>query len=91
MSIYSLWPRPCSSLSSPTLSLEFGQVLRSALSVSAQIKCHIISVSSLVTQFVYFDPKTFVFLGYILEENGPSFVLNNNFVYGQMFRRVVKF
>jgi len=66
-------------------------VLRSALSVSAQITCHIINVSSLVTQFVNFDPKTIVFLGYILSENDPSLALNNNFVYGQMFRRVVKF
>jgi len=66
-------------------------VLRSALSVSAQINRHIISVTSLVTQFVNFDPKTFVFLEYILSENDPSLVLNNNFVYGQMFRRVVKF
>jgi len=66
-------------------------VLRSALSVSAQIKCHIILVSSLVTQFVNFDPKTFVFLGYVLSENDMSFELNNNFVYGQMFRRAVKF
>ena len=67
------------------------QVLRSALSVSVQINCYIISVSSPVTQFVNFDPKTFVFLGYVLSENYPSFVLNNNFVYGQMFRRVAKF
>ena len=66
-------------------------MLRSALFVSAQINCHIISVPSLVTQFVNFDPKTFVFLGYILSENDPSFELNNNFVYGQMFRRAVKF
>ena len=66
-------------------------MLRSALSVSAQIKCHIILVSSLVTQFVNFDPKTFVFLGYVLSENDMSFELNNNFVYGQMFRRAVKF
>jgi len=67
------------------------QVLCSALSVSAQINCHILSVSSLVTQFVNFDPKMFVFLGYILSENDPSFELNNNFIYGQMFRRAVKF
>ena len=66
-------------------------MLRSALSVFAQINSHIISVSSLVTQFVNFDPKTFAFLGYILSENDPSLVLNNNFVYGQIFRRVVKF
>jgi len=66
-------------------------VLRSVLSVSAQINCRIISVSSLVTQFVNFDPKTFAFLGYILSENDPSFILNNNFIYGWMFRRVVKF
>jgi len=48
-----------------------GQVLHGALSVSAQINCHIIRVSSLITH--------------------PSFVFNNTFVNGQMFRRVVKF
>ena len=66
------------------------QALRSALSVSAQINCHIIRVSSLVTRFVNFDPKTFVFLGYVLSENDMSFEFNNNFLYGQMFRRAVK-
>ena len=65
-------------------------MLCSALSVSAQINCHVIRVSSLVTQFVNFDPDTLVFLGYVLSENDPSFELNN-FVYGQMFGRVVKF
>ena len=48
------------------------QVLRSALSVSAQINCNIIHVSSLVTEFVNFDPETFVFLGHILSKNEPS-------------------
>ena len=43
------------------------------------------------SQFVNFDPETFVFLGYVLSENDPSFELNNKFVYGQMFGRVVKF
>ena len=57
-------------------------MLRIALSVSAQIICYIIRVSGLVTQFVNFDPETFVFLGYILSKNDPSFVLNNNVVYG---------
>jgi len=66
-------------------------MLRGALSVSAQIYIHFIRVSSLVTQFVNFDPETFVFLGYVLSENDPSFELNNNFGYGQMFRRAVKF
>ena len=65
------------------------QALRIALSVSAQINCHIISVSCLVTQFVNFDPETLVFLGYTLSKNDPSFVLNYNLVYGQMFRRAV--
>ena len=64
-------------------------MLCSALSVSAQINCHVIRVSSLVTEFVNFDPETLVFLGYVLSENDPSFELNNNFVYGQMFIRVV--
>jgi hypothetical protein len=64
-------------------------VLRSSLSASAQINCHI-SVYSLFTQFVNFDPKTFVFLGYIVSENDPFFVLNSSFIYCQMFRRVVK-
>jgi len=50
-------------------------MLRRALSVSAQINCHIIYVSSLVTQFVNFDPKTFLFLGHILLENDPSLYL----------------
>ena len=67
------------------------QKLRSALSVSAQINCHLTRVSSLVTQFVNFDPETFVFRGYVLSENDPSFELNNNFVYGQMFERAEKF
>ena len=62
-----------------------------ALSVSAQINCHVMRVSSLITQFVNFDPEMSVFLGYVLSENDPSFELNNNFVYGQMFQRVVKF
>jgi len=66
-------------------------MLRGVLFVSAQINCHVIHVSSLVTQFVNFDSETFVFLGYVLSENDPSFELNNNFVYGQMFGRVVKF
>ena len=66
-------------------------MLCGALSDSAQINCHVIRVSSLVTQFVNFDPDTLVFLGYVLSENDPSFEFNNNFVYGQMFRRVVKF
>ena len=57
-------------------------MLRIALSVFAQINCKIIRVSSLVTQFLNFGPETFVFLGYILSKNDPSFVLNNNFVYG---------
>ena len=48
-------------------------------------------VSSLVTEFVNFDPETFVFLGYVLLENYPSFELNNTFVYSQMFGRAVKF
>jgi hypothetical protein len=38
-----------------------------------------------------FDTKTFVFLGDVLSENDMSFELNNNFIYGQMFRRAVKF
>ena len=42
-------------------------MLRSALSVSAQINCHIIRVSSLVTQFVNFDPETFVFLAITIQ------------------------
>jgi len=66
-------------------------MLCSALSVSAQINCHIIRVSSLITQFVNFDPEMFVFLGYVLSENDPSFDLDNNFVYSQMFGRAVKF
>ena len=67
-------------------------MLHGALSVSAQINCHVICVSSLVTQFVNFDdPEMFVFLGYVQSENYSSFELNNNFIYGQMFRRVVKF
>jgi len=66
-------------------------MLRGALSVSDQISCHVIRVYSLVIQFANFDPKTLVFLGYVLSENDPSFELNNNFVYGQMFGRVVKF
>ena len=37
------------------------------------INCHIICVHSLVTWFVNFDAKTFVFLGYLLSENNPSF------------------
>jgi hypothetical protein len=83
LSTYSLWPIP-------TLSCELQSgVVQCA--VSAQINCHIKSVSSLVTQFVNFDPKTFVFLGCVLSGNDPSFVLNNNFIYDQMFRRVVKF
>jgi len=53
-------------------------MLRSALSVSAEINCHVISVSSLVIQFINFDPKTLVFLGYVLSENDPSTELNNN-------------
>ena len=48
-------------------------------------------VSSLVTQFVNFDPETLVFLGHLLSENDPSFELNNNFVYGQIYGRDVKF
>ena len=60
-------------------------MLRCMLFVSTQINCHVIRVSNLVTQFVNFDPKTFVFLGYVLSENDPSFELNNNFIYGQMF------
>jgi len=63
-------------------------MLRSAMSVSAQINCDIISISRLVAQFVYFDPKTFVFLRYIFSENDPSIVLNNNLIYGQMLRAV---
>ena len=63
----------------------------SALSVSAQINCHVIRVSSLITQFVNFDPETLVFLGHLLSENDPSFELNNNFVYGQIYGRDVKF
>ena len=66
-------------------------MLGSALSVSAQINCHLICVSSLITHFVNFDPETFVFLGCVLLENDPSFELNNNFVYGQMFGMAVKF
>jgi len=66
-------------------------MLSSALSVSAQIHCHVIRVSILVAQFVNFYPETFVFLGYVLSENDPSFELNSKFVYGQMFRRFVKF
>jgi len=79
-----------SSLSILTLSRELqSDVARYA--VSAQINCHVIRVSSLVTQFVNFDPETFVFLGYVPSENDPSFELKNNFVYGQMFGSVVKF
>jgi hypothetical protein len=66
-------------------------MLHRVLSVSAQIKCHVIHISSLVTQFVNYDPETLVFLGYVLSENDPSIELNNNLVYGQMFGRVVKF
>jgi len=47
--------------------------------------------SGLITWFVNFIAKTFVFLGYVLSENVPSFEQNNNFVYSQMFRRAVKF
>jgi hypothetical protein len=55
-------------------------VLRSAFSVSAQINCHIVRVSSLVKQFVNFDPKTFVFIGYVLSETDISFELKINSV-----------
>ena len=41
-----------------------------------------------ITQYVNFDPGTFVFLGYLLSENDLSFELINNFVYGQMFGRI---
>jgi hypothetical protein len=57
-------------------------VLRSALSVSAQIIFHIILVSYPDTQFVYFDAEMVLSLGYILSKNDPFFVLNNKFVYG---------
>ena len=67
-------------------------MLGGALSISAQINCHVIRVSSLVTQFVNFDPEMLVCtVLYVLLENDPSFELNNNFVYSQMFGRVVKF
>jgi len=57
-------------------------MFQSALSVSAQTKCHVIRVFSFVTQFVNFDLETLVFLGYVLSENDPSIELNNNLVYG---------
>jgi hypothetical protein len=40
--------------------------------------------------FVNFGTKTFVFHGYVLSENDPSFE-QNNFVYDQTFGRAVKF
>jgi hypothetical protein len=55
------------------------------------INCHIIRACSLYTWFVNFVAKTFVFLGYVLSEDVPSFEQNNNFIYNQMFRRAVKF
>ena len=48
------------------------QVLSSALSLCAHKL--IIRVSSLVTQFVNFDPDTFVFLGYIMSKNDPLYL-----------------
>ena len=66
------------SLSILTLSRE----LQSGVAQCAFCLCPNKRVSSLVTQFVNFDPETFVFLGYIVSKNDPSFVLNNNFVYG---------
>ena len=49
------------------------------------------SLSILVTNFENFDADTLVFLWYVLFENHPFLVGNNNFVNSQIFGRVVKF
>jgi len=63
----------------------------SRISIWNLINCHIIRASSLITWFVNFVARMFVFLGYVLSENVSSFEQNINFVYSQMFRRAVKF
>ena len=63
-----------------------------------QVLCHPLSVFTfmsyvypVVTQFEHFDAETFAFFWYVLLENYPSFEFHNDFIYCQIFGRVLKF
>jgi len=48
-------------------------------------------ISCRVTQFEHFDAETFAFFRDVLLENCPSLEFHNDFIYCQIFGRVVKF
>ena len=89
LSMYNLLACPTFLVSSFTVA--WVAVKCCALSVLPQVHFHVIRVSSRVTKFENFDAETLAFLWYILLENNPSFEGNNNFIYCQIFGRVVKF
>ena len=59
--------------------------------VFTEVNIHVIYVSRRVSQFGHFDAETFAFFRDILLENYPSLEFHNDFIYCQIFGRVVKF
>ena len=61
------------------------------LPVFTQVHSHDISMSSVITQYVNFDSKTFPFLGNILPENDCVFEFDSYLVDCQVLQRFIEF
>jgi hypothetical protein len=59
------------------------------LSILPQIYFHVVFVSSWITEFENIYAETFAVLWYVMFQNHPPLEGNNNFVNGEIFRRVV--
>jgi len=64
---------------------------RNVLPVFTQVHSHDISMSSLVTQYVNFDSRTFLFLGNILPENDCIFEFDSYLLDFQVLQRFIEF